>query len=321
MPVDLYVGGVEHAVLHLLYARFWHKVLFDCGLVHTNEPFQKLFNQGMILAYSYQDERGKYYHPNDVEERDGKARSSRRPASSSTSQIEKMSKSKLNVVNPDDVIDEYGADAMRLYEMFMGPLEQVKPWQMTGVEGVSRFLAARLAAGRRRAQRRAIGAPQRRAGGRAKPALQRALHATIKKVTEDTEALRFNTAIAQMMIFVNEATSSATLPRAIVRDFVRVLSPYAPHLGEELWERLGERDLVALATWPAHDPALCVDDTIELPVQVNGKRRDVIIVPRDADVATVERLALASAGVARSLDGKAPRKVIVVPGRLVNVVA
>ena len=319
MPVDLYVGGVEHAVLHLLYARFWHKVLFDCGLVHTREPFQRLFNQGMILAYSYQDARGKYYHPSEVEERDGVARV-RATGEPLTSQIEKMSKSRLNVVSPDEVIDQYGADAMRLYELFMGPLDQVKPWQMSGVEGVYRFLqrAWRLVVDERSGgvAARLCAAPADSESG-----LHRTLHVTIKKVLEDTEALRFNTAISQMMVFVNEATASATLPRAIVRDFLRVLAPYAPHLAEELWARLDETELVALATWPAHDAALCVEDTIELAVQVNGKRRDVIVVPRDADQATLERLALACEGVARTLDGKAPRKVIVVAGRLVNVVA
>ena len=318
MPIDLYVGGVEHAVLHLLYARFWHKVLYDCGLVHTTEPFARLFNQGMILAYSYQDERGKYYHPSDVEERNGVAvvRGSGVPL---VSQVEKMSKSKLNVVSPDEVINQYGADAMRLYELFMGPLDQVKPWQMSGVEGVYRFLQRvwRLVVDERSgglAERLSDAAPE------SEPALQRSLHRTIAKVLEDSEALRFNTAIAQMMIFVNEATNSATLPRAIVRAFLCVLAPYAPHLGEELWARLGAEQLIAHAAWPAHDPALCAEETMELAVQVNGKRRDVITVPRDADAALVERMALESDGVARTLDGRVPRKVIVVPGRLVNVV-
>ena len=319
MPVDLYVGGVEHAVLHLLYARFWHKVLFDCGLVHTKEPFQRLFNQGMILAYSYQDARGKYFHPSEVEERDGAARV-RGTGEPLTSQIEKMSKSRLNVVSPDEVIEEYGADAMRLYELFMGPLDQVKPWQMAGVEGVYRFLQRswRLVVDER------SGEPAARlcdAPADSEPGLNRTLHATIQKVLEDTEALRFNTAISQMMVFVNEATASATLPKAIVHDFLRVVAPYAPHLAEELWARLGETELIAHATWPAHDASLTVEDSVELAVQVNGKRRDVITVPRDADAALIERLALASDGVVRSLEGKPPRKVIVVPGRLVNVVA
>jgi leucyl-tRNA synthetase len=318
MPVDLYVGGVEHAVLHLLYARFWHKVLFDCGLVHTAEPFQRLFNQGMILAYSYQDARGKYYHPTEVEERDGVPRA-RATGEVLTAQIEKMSKSRLNVVSPDEVIAEYGADAMRLYELFMGPLDQVKPWQMSGVEGVYRFLQR---AWRLVVDERSGGAAARLcdAAAESEPALHRTLHVTIKKVLEDTEALRFNTAIAQMMVFVNEATCSPTLPRAIVRDFLRLLAPYAPHLAEELWSRLGEAELIAHAAVPTYDPALCVEDTIELAVQVNGKRRDVIRVPRDADAAAVERLALASEGVVRTLEGRPARKVIVVPGRLVNVV-
>jgi len=319
MPVDLYVGGVEHAVLHLLYARFWHKVLYDCGLVHTLEPFQRLFNQGMILAYSFQDARGKYYHPSDVVTRDGVptvAASGERL----TSQIEKMSKSRLNVVSPDEVIDQHGADAMRLYELFMGPLDQVKPWQMAGVEGVSRFLQRvwRLVVDERDGR---LSSRLTAAEPESEPALRRLLHQTIKKVRDDTEALRFNTAIAQMMIFVNEATGSATLPRAILADFLCLLAPYAPHLGEELWARLGATTLIAEAAWPAHDETVGVDDAVELPVQVNGKRRDVITVPRDADAATIEHLALAAEGVRRALDGKTPRKVIVVPGRLVNVVA
>jgi leucyl-tRNA synthetase len=318
MPVDLYVGGVEHAVLHLLYARFWHKVLYDCGLVHTAEPFRRLFNQGMILTYSYRDERGKYHHPSDVEERDGVAvlRGSGAPL---LAQVEKMSKSKLNVVSPDEVIDRYGADAMRLYELFMGPLEQVKPWQMSGVEGVYRFLQRvwRLVVDER------SGGPAERLSDAppvSEPDLNRTLHRTIAKVLEDSEGLRFNTAIAQMMIFVNEATASATLPRAIVQTFLRVVAPYAPHLGEELWAHLGADDLIARASWPPHDPALCEESTIELAVQVNGKRRDVITVARDADRALIQRLALASDGAVRALDGRTPKKVIVVPGRLVNIV-
>jgi len=287
--------------------------------VHTTEPFQRLFNQGMILAYSYQDARGKYYHPSDVEERDGVS-VVRATGERLTSQIEKMSKSRLNVVSPDEVVDQYGADAMRLYELFMGPLDQVKPWQMSGVEGVYRFLqrAWRLVVDERNGE---LSARLTDAPPASEPGLNRTLHQTIEKVLDDSQALRFNTAIAQMMVFVNEATSSPTLPRAIVRDFARVLSPYAPHLAEELWERLGEPELIAHATWPAHDASLSVDDTAEIVVQVNGKRRDAIQAPRDADAATLERLALASDGALRALDGKAPRKVIVVPGRLVNIVA
>lgn len=318
MPVDLYVGGVEHAVLHLLYARFWHKVLYDCGLVHTKEPFQKLFNQGMILAYSYRDELGKYYHPSDVTEKDGKAVLKSNGAAL-ISQIEKMSKSKQNVVNPDDVIGQYGADAMRLYELFMGPLEQTKPWQMDGVEGVSRLLHRiwRLvvdeATGNLSA--RVCDAPAASEAG-----LNATLHKTIKKVLVDTEALRFNTAIAQMMIFVNEATSAKTLPREILKTFLQVIAPYAPHLAEELWEKLGEKTLLAQVEWPAHDDALCTEDQMTLVVQVNGKVRDRLDVAKGLSQAEIEKLALASANVQKHLDGKTPKKVVVVPNRLINIV-
>jgi leucyl-tRNA synthetase len=305
-------------VLHLLYARFWHKVLYDCGLVHTKEPFQKLFNQGMVLAYSYKDERGKYYLPNDVEERDGAA-FAKGSGEKLVSQIEKMSKSKLNVFSPDEVIEEYGADAMRLYELFMGPLDQVNPWQMSGVEGVHRFLQRtwRLVVEERE------GGPNPRltdAPEESEPDLRRHLHATIEKVGADTDAMRFNTAIAQMMTFVNEATSSATLPRTIVRKFVLLVAPYAPHVSEELWERLGEKGLIAHADWPSHDSSLTVENTVTLVVQVNGKRRDRLDMPRGAEQAAVEAAALRTEGVQRDLAGRTPRKVIIVPDRLVNIV-
>jgi leucyl-tRNA synthetase len=318
MPVDLYVGGVEHAVLHLLYARFWHKVLFDAGLVSTTEPFQRLFNQGMILAFSYQDEAGKYYELDDVEERDGKFFSKGNGKELKT-QVEKMSKSKHNVYNPDDVVRDYGADALRLYEMFMGPLEQVKPWQMAGVEGVSRFLHRvwRLAVDPFTGE---LAAKVNDAPASSEPELHKQLHRTLKKVLDDTVGMRFNTAISQMMTFVNDATSAKTLPKEILKPFVTALSPYAPHIAEELWQRLGEKELLARAAWPEHDEALTVDDTITLALQVNGKRRDEIEVPRDADKAAIEKLALASEAVQRHLEGKVPKKVIVVPGRLVNLV-
>ncbi len=316
MPVDLYIGGVEHAVLHLLYARFWHKVLYDCGLVSTKEPFQKLFNQGMILAYSYQDANGKYYHPDEVEERGERFFVGEVEVST---QVEKMSKSKLNVVNPDDVIADYGADSMRLYELFMGPLEQQKPWQTNGVEGVYRFLqrAWRLVVDENTGE---LVARLTDAPSSSEPELERELHRTIEKVTSDTDALAMNTAISQMMIFVNEATQAETLPRETVEAFVRVLAPYAPHLAEELWSRLGHDDLVSLADWPEHDPALLVEETITMVIQVNGKKRDEIAVPADAGREQIEELALASENARRFLDGREPKKVIVVPGRLVNLV-
>jgi len=318
MPVDLYVGGVEHAVLHLLYARFWHKVLYDCGLVHTREPFQKLFNQGMILAYSYQDEAGKYYYPDEIEERDGQhfVRGTDTPVHS---QIEKMSKSKFNVVNPDEVISQYGADAMRLYELFMGPLEVQKPWQMKDVEGVSRFLQRvwRLVVDEKNG-----GLNPRITDDPAASAekLNRVLHKTIRKVDEDTENIRMNTAIAQMMIFVNEATSAKALPREIISAFLRILAPYAPHIAEELWARLGGVGLVSLAPWPDFDEELCKDDLIPIVVQVRGKKRDELMLPPDATKEELEAAALASEKVQRFLEGQEIRRIIVVPGRLVNIV-
>ncbi len=313
MPVDLYIGGVEHAVLHLLYSRFWHKVLFDCGVVSTREPFQKLFNQGMILAYSYRDARGKYYGPDEVIEKDGLWFT--HAGEPVATQSEKMSKSKLNVVNPDDVIDRYGADAMRLYELFMGPLDQVKPWQMTGVEGVYRFLQRvwRLVVNELTGEI-VVGA------GLAPPLLEKLLHRTIKKVHEDTELLRFNTAISQMMIFVNEATAHTPLPRSILDVFLRLLSPYAPHIAEELWSRLGFEGLCCAQDAPKFITSMCEDDTITIVFQVNGKRRADLVVEKGLDKAALEQLALSDPKVIKHLEGKPPKRVIVVPGKLVNIV-
>lgn len=316
MPVDLYIGGVEHAVLHLLYARFWHKVLYDCGLVHTKEPFQKLFNQGMILAASYQDSAGKYYYPSDVYEKEGKffAKGSDRPL---TSQIEKMSKSRYNVVNPDDVIDQYGADAMRLYEMFMGPLEQVKPWQMAGVEGVYRFLHRvwRLVVDSETGERSAklVDAPENEK-------LLRELHKTIEKVGADIENLRFNTAIAQMMTFVNEATVADSVSVSSVKTFLRLLSPFAPHICDELSERLGDTEFLLNAAWPTYDEQLLQQDTIELVVQVNGKRRNSIRVAKNLSPTEIEKLVLNDDEVKRFITGHTVSRVVIVPNRLANVV-
>jgi leucyl-tRNA synthetase len=287
--------------------------------VSTVEPFQKLFNQGMILAYSYRDAGGKYHLPSEVTERDDGTVVLEASGAPVEAQIEKMSKSKYNVVNPDDVIADYGADSMRLYELFMGPLEVQKPWQMKGVEGVYRFLQRtwRLVVDERTGglSDRLTDAPPS-----SEPELERTLHKTVKKITEHTETLQMNTGIAQMMIFVNDATQSATLPRATVTTFLRVLSPYAPHLCEELWRRLGEPELLAHADWPSWDPALVVDDTITVVIQINGKKRDELQVPKDTTRDELERLALASERALKHMDGKAPRKVVVVPGRLVNIV-
>ena len=316
MPVDLYVGGAEHAVLHLLYSRFWHKVLYDAGYVSTPEPFQKLFNQGMILAYSYQDAAGKYYYPEQVEQRGGKW-VVKDTGEAVTTQVEKMSKSRYNVVNPDDVVREHGADSMRLYEMFMGPLDREKPWTEEGVQGVHRFL--------RRAWSLFVaedGALQARIvpnGGDEQ--MTKELHKTIKAVTHDIEHLLFNTAIARMMEFVNAGMKAESVNQADMEQFVLLLSPFAPHIAEELWHRLGHTGTLAYEPWPKHDEALLAEDTIEVPVQVMGKLRGKVHVPADAGQATVLALAKEDEKVKAYLEGKQIIKEIYVPGKMVNFVA
>lgn len=275
MPVDLYVGGAEHAVLHLLYARFWHKVLFDAGLVNTSEPFIKLVNQGMILG------------------EDGN----------------KMSKSLGNVINPDDIVREYGADSLRLYEMFMGPLRQEKPWSTNGLAGIYRFLSRVWNA---RLKPLSDESPP--------PELLKALHKSIKKITKDTESLACNTAISQMMILLSEMQKHETLYRSVFEDFVRLLCPYAPHLAEELWEFLGHDAPASRAAWPAWDEALTVDDEVEAVFQVNGKVRAKRMAPRGLDAAQMEALAREDENIAAHLAGKTVRKVVVVPDKLVNFV-
>ncbi len=316
MPVDLYVGGTEHAVLHLLYARFWHKVLFDIGLVHTPEPFQKLFNQGMILAWSFQDGSGKYWHESDIEERDGQ-QVVKSTGAAVTTRIEKMSKSRLNVVNPDDIIDAYGADSMRLYEMFMGPLDATKPWQTRGMEGVHRFLqrAWRLwfAGDEDALSAQIVDEP-------ADTETLRTLHKTIAGVTEDLEAMRFNTAISKLMELVNHLTAAPQRPRAVLEEFLLLLAPFCPHFAEEVWHRTGHEGSISTARWPAADPALLVDDRMTIPVSVNGKLRTKLDVPMDADEASIKALALADLGVQRHLGGGTVKKVIYVPGRMLNIV-
>jgi len=317
MPVDLYIGGAEHAVLHLLYARFWHMLLHDLGYVSTPEPFTRLVNQGMILGLSYRDPRGVLV-PNDLaEERDGKF-FHKETGEELEEFPAKMSKSLRNVVNPDDVISRYGADSMRLYEMFMGPLEATKPWNMRGVEGVHRFLGKTW---------RAIIDEQT---GGLDPAVQdveadeetlRLLHQTIKKVTDDIEGFGFNTAISQMMIFVNHLGRLAVRPRGVVESFVLLLSPFAPHIAEELWQRLGHDQSLAYEPWPAYDEALAREKSVELAVQVCGKIKDRITVPADASEETVRQTALAREKVQAAIAGKPIKKVIVIKSRLVNIVA
>jgi len=316
MPVDLYIGGMEHAVLHLLYARFWHKVLYDLKLVHTKEPFKKLFNQGMILAWSYRDASGKYYSPEDVVEKGGKW-FTKEGGIPLTRAVEKMSKSKLNVVNPDDMVDRYGADSLRLYEMFIGPLEASAPWQTEGIEGVHRFLqrAWRLFfEGDDDALHSSI------VDEEPDEEMRRMLHKTIAAVTEDIEDLRFNTAISRLMEFVNFMTRRERRPRRVLETFIKLLSPFAPHLGEEVWHRLGHQESIAYVPWPEHDPALLVEEVLTIPVSVNGKVRARLEIPTGTPPEEVEAQALAHPAVARHLDGRRPRKVIHVPGRMVNIV-
>jgi leucyl-tRNA synthetase len=290
MPVDIYIGGAEHAVLHLLYSRFWHKVLYDRGLVSTAEPFQRLVNQGMILGEM--ESGGRAY---------------------------KMSKSRGNVINPDDVVKEYGADALRLFEMFMGPLEATKPWSMEGVNGVRGFLDR---VWRMIIHDRAEAVELNAAIQDIEPTAEqnRVLHRTIREVTQDIERLGFNTAIAKMMEFTNFFFKVERRPRVAMQTFVLLLSPFAPHLSEELWQALGHEQTLAYERWPSYDESLIKEDTVEVPVQVNGKVRGRISVPSDADEAAHEAIARADAKIAQQLDGKTIIKKIIVPGRMVNFV-
>jgi len=282
MPVDIYIGGAEHAVLHLLYARFWHKVLYDLGCVSTKEPFQKLVNQGMILG------------ENGV----------------------KMSKSLGNVVNPDDVIEEFGADTLRLYEMFMGPLEKSKPWNAKGLEGMSRFL--------KRVWRLVVEDDDSLSSSISDAPIdkeqEKLLHETIKKVTEDLDALRFNTAISQMMIFCNEITNAKLRNREMLKTFVSLLNPFAPHLAEELWSRLGGQDGMTYKDWPSYDESLLVKKEIKIPVQINGKVRDNIIIPAGCSQDEALEGAKQSTKVQGYLEGKTIRKVIFINNKILNIV-
>ncbi len=310
MPVDLYVGGAEHAVLHLLYARFWHKVLYDIGAVSTKEPFRRLVNQGMILGTSYRNERGVLI-PTDQVEITENGPVCKATGEKLTEFPAKMSKSLRNVVNPDDVIRTYGADSMRLYEMFMGPLEAVKPWSTRGVEGVFRFLKR---VWRMIAQTPVADVPLTKEQAKT-------LHATIRKVTEDTDTLNFNTAISQMMIFVNEFSKCETMPREAAEAFVKLLSPYAPHIAEELWEILGNEPPVSLAPWPAYSEKILQENEIEILIQINGRPRERMMMPADAQPAEMEQLALGNEKVKAQLEGRNVIKVICVPKRVVNIVA
>ena len=313
--VDLYVGGAEHAVLHLLYARFWHKVLFDLGHVSTPEPFGKLFNQGMIRSFAYRDKRGVYLGYDDVDLSDDRPRHAK-TGEELTESIEKMSKSLKNVVNPDDVIGDYGADTFRLYEMFMGPLEASKPWNTRDVPGVHRFL--------NRVWRMVVGdednPPLLKGEADADEAVERELHKAIKKVGEDIESLKFNTAISAMMEFVNFVFKTGRISTSQAERFLLVLAPFAPHLAEELWEQLGHAESLAHEPWPAVDEKRLAEDTIEIPVQINGKLRGRVEVPAAASREDILAAARAASAIAPYLEGKTVRKEIYVPGRMINLV-
>ena len=281
-PVDLYVGGAEHAVLHLLYARFWHKVLYDLGLVPTKEPFMKLVNQGMILGSNH----------------------------------EKMSKSKGNVVNPDDIVDQYGADTFRLYEMFMGPLEESVPWDEKGLHGANKWVQRvwRLLMDDNNHLRDRVSTFN---DGK----LTKVYNQTVKKVTEDYERMHFNTAISQLMVFVNEAYKVDDLPVEYMKGFVKMIAPIMPHMAEELWSQFGESDTITYQPWPTYDPKALVEDEVEMIVQVNGKVRAKIKMAKDTDRDEAQQLALANEHVKKFTDGKDIKKVIVVPNKIVNIVA
>ncbi len=319
--VDLYVGGAEHAVLHLLYARFWHKVLFDLGEVSTPEPFGKLFHQGLITSHAFQRADRSLVAVDEVTEQpaaDGGESTWFETATGEpvTRVIAKMSKSLRNVVNPDDVIAAYGADTFRLYEMYMGPLDASKPWNTQDIAGPHRFLqrAWRLAVDETTGEVRTLADADR------VEAIETLLHRTIDKVAGDIERLAFNTAIAAMIEFVNEATKAGGLVRDQLERFATCLCPFAPHLAEELWSRMGGDGLLSMRAWPAVDPERLRDEAIELPVQINGKVRGRITVPADADAAAVEAAAMADAAVISAIGGAAVRKLIVVPGRIVNII-
>ncbi|MEX3747676.1 MULTISPECIES: leucine--tRNA ligase [Lysinibacillus] len=282
LPVDIYIGGAEHAVLHLLYARFWHKVLFDLGVVHTKEPFHKLFNQGMILGEGN----------------------------------EKMSKSKGNVVNPDEIISSHGADTLRLYEMFMGPLEASVAWSTNGLDGARRFLD--------RIWRLFINEEDGTIAAKIQASddktLEKSYHQTVKKVTEDYEGIRFNTAISQMMVFINDCYKADVIPTAYAEGFVKMLAPMVPHVAEELWQLLGHDATLSYEQWPTYDESKLVDDEVEVAVQVAGKVRAKIIVAKDASKEEIEKVALADDKVQEYMAGKDLVKIIVIPGKLVNIV-
>ncbi|MCC9828734.1 class I tRNA ligase family protein, partial [Streptococcus agalactiae] len=309
LPVDIYVGGAEHAVLHLLYARFWHKVLYDLGVVPTKEPFQKLFNQGMILGTSYRDSRGALVATDKVEKRDGSffhvetgEELEQAPA--------KMSKSLKNVVNPDDVVEQYGADTLRVYEMFMGPLDASIAWSEEGLEGSRKFLdrVYRLITTKEITKENS-------------GALDKVYNETVKAVTEQVDQMKFNTAIAQLMVFVNAANKEDKLFSDYAKGFVQLIAPFAPHLGEELWQVLtASGESISYVPWPSYDESKLVENEIEIVVQIKGKVKAKLVVAKDLSREELQDLALANEKVQSEIAGKDIIKVIAVPNKLVNIV-
>ena len=310
MPVDLYIGGAEHAVLHLLYSRFWHKVLFDLGIVSTDEPYMKLFNQGMILAFAYENEAGAKVSSEIVEERDGKFFNTE-TGTEVRQIVAKMSKSLKNVVNPDDVVSRYGADSLRLYEMFMGPLDVTKPWDDKGVKGVFNFLGRTY---------RFFSNPGNISETNEDPEILKGLHQAIKKVEGDIETLRFNTAISAMMIFLNLAMKKGKVTKDTVNIFAKILSPFAPHLAEELWQQQGHDKTLAYEPWPPVNEEYLKEDTFEYPVSFNGKMRFKIALPVDMEKEEITRIVLADERAKKWLSAGTLSNIIVVPNRIVNIV-
>ncbi|MCA9729264.1 MAG: class I tRNA ligase family protein, partial [Candidatus Eisenbacteria bacterium] len=312
--VDLYVGGVEHGVLHLLYARFWHKVLFDLGHVSTPEPFGKLFNQGYIQAYAYQDERGMYVDASAIqEEPDGRFTYR---GETVTRTLGKMGKSLKNSVSPDETLEQYGCDTLRLYEMYLGPVDASKIWNTHAIVGVHRFL--------QRVWRNLVDEDSgalRVTDEPADPDLRRLTHRTIAAVTADMEQFGFNTAIARLIELNNALVQRATVPREVAEPLVLMLAPQAPHIAEELWERMGHAPSICHAPWPSFEEAYLAADEIEVVVQVLGKKRGSVKVPVDASEEQIQAAALADESIAKHVEGKTIRKVIYVPGKLLNIVA
>lgn len=317
MPVDLYVGGAEHAVLHLLYARFWHKVLYDLGLVSTKEPFKRLINQGMITSFAFQRKSKSLVAIDAVEEKDGKYYA-KDDGEALERVVAKMSKSLKNVVNPDEMIQNYGADSVRMYEMFMGPLTVSKPWNTQGLIGINRFLERIWNISQKSLSDIDITG---KLEDKNLVALRKTYAKTVAKVSKDTQNLDFNTAISQMMIFINECSKIETLPKSMWEGFVKLLSPYAPHLAEELWQKLGHDKTIAYEKWPQFSEEFCTEDTKQIVVMINGKLRDKFEASAGSDDETLKQLASQTAGYKKFTEGKEIAKIIVVKDKLVNIVA